>query len=85
MTRPAPALTIVDAATLGRALRERRRQDGLTLAEAAGLINVGIRFLSELENGKATVRLDKVMRVVAAMGLQLQLVPAADAESAWDR
>lgn len=83
MTLPSHAMAIVDADTLGRALRERRRQDGLTLAEAAGLTNVGIRFLSELENGKPTVRLDKVMRVVAAMGLQLQLVPAEGGEPSW--
>ncbi|MBK8167130.1 MAG: helix-turn-helix transcriptional regulator [bacterium] len=83
MTQSATALTIVDAGALGRALRERRRQDGLTLAEAAGLTNVGIRFLSELENGKPTVRLDKVMRVVAALGLQLQLVPAGGGEPTW--
>lgn len=83
MTQPAPALTIVDAETLGRALRERRRRDGLTLAEAAGLTNVGIRFLSELENGKPTVRLDKVLRVVAALGLQLQLAPANYGEPTW--
>lgn len=83
MTQPALALNIVDAGTLGRALRERRRRDGLTLAETAGLTNVGIRFLSELENGKPTVRLDKVLRVVAALGLQLQLAPATGGESAW--
>ena len=79
------AITLTDAGALGRALRERRRQQGLTLVEAAGLINVGIRFLSELENGKPTVRLDKVLRVVAAMGLQLQLEPAAAAETWWKR
>lgn len=75
MPPASPTETITDAASLGRVLRERRRRDGLTQAEAAGLTNVGIRFLSELENGKPTVRLDKVLRVVAAFGLQLQLAP----------
>ncbi len=67
-------LLIRDAATLGQAVRERRKRDGLTLVEAAGLTNLGVRFLSELENGKPTVRLDKLMRVLEASGLQLQLV-----------
>lgn len=75
MPTPAPQLPIADATALGRAIRARRRLDGLTLAETAGLTDVGIRFLSELENGKPTVRLDKTLQVLAAMGLQLQLVP----------
>lgn len=70
-----PPIPLPDAVALGQALRARRRRDGLTLAEAAGLTDVGVRFLSELENGKPTVRLDKVLRVVAAFGLQLQLAP----------
>ena len=76
-----PPLPINDAATLGQAIRARRRRDGLTLAEAAGLTNVGIRFLSELENGKPTVRLDKLLRVLEAFGLQLHLsVRSTDAD-----
>lgn len=85
MHQPATACAITDVIALGRAIRERRRHDGLTLAETAGLTNVGIRFLSELENGKPTVRLDKVLRVVAALGMQLQLAPVTSAESTWRR
>ncbi len=74
----APSPTIHTAADLGKAIRNQRKADGLTLAETAGLTNVGIRFLSELENGKPTVRLDKVLRVVNALGLQLHLTSPAD-------
>ena len=66
-------------------IRARRKHDGLTLAEVAGLTNVGIRFLSELENGKPTVRLDKILRVVAALGLQLQIVSLSTAGQSWER
>jgi HTH-type transcriptional regulator/antitoxin HipB len=66
-------LQVQTAEDLGRAIRSQRKADGLTLAEAAGLINVGVRFLSELENGKPTVRLDKLLRVLSALGLQLHL------------
>lgn len=62
---------IQSAADLGRIIRERRKRDGLTLVETAGLTNVGVRFLSELENGKPTVRLDKLLRVLGALGLEL--------------
>ena len=71
------SIDIQTAADLGKAIRDQRKSDGLTLAETAGLTNVGIRFLSELENGKPTVRLDKVLRVVNALGLQMHLTPPA--------
>jgi transcriptional regulator with XRE-family HTH domain len=35
-------------------------------------MNVGVRFLSELENGKPTVRLDKLLRVLGALGIELR-------------
>ncbi len=49
-------------------LAQRLRQD--QLAAAAG---VGVRFLVELEGGKPTVRLAKVLAVVDALGLRLQI------------
>lgn len=64
---------IESAEDLGKAIRRQRKQGDLTLIEAAGLIDVGVRFLSELENGKPTVRLDKLMLVLDALGLQLHL------------
>jgi len=49
------------------------------MVEAAGLVNVGVRFLSELENGKPTVRLDKLLQVVHGLGLELSLTsPGGD-------
>ena len=68
-----PVTNILTAEDLGQAIRARRKGDGLTLGEAAGLTNVGVRFLSELENGKPTVRLDKLLQVLAGLGLQLHL------------
>lgn len=85
MSQSPTPICIADAATLGKSIRDRRKRDGLTLVETAGLTNVGIRFLSELENGKPTVRLDKVLRVVAALGLQLQIVPKTTPEQSWER
>lgn len=58
---------------IGTAVRSKRKEDGLTLVDAAGLCNVNYRFLSDLENGKPTVRLDKVLQVLAALGLELAI------------
>jgi len=58
-------------ADIGAAIRRKRREDGLTLADAAALCGVGYRFLSDLENGKETVQLGKVLQVLTALGLDL--------------
>jgi y4mF family transcriptional regulator len=71
MTTSRPAIRIQTPEDLGKLIRERRKRDGLTLVETAGLTNVGVRFLSELENGKPTVRLDKLLQVLNALGIRL--------------
>ena len=60
-----------DATTLGLAIRRARKSQGLTQAALAGLAGTGLRFVSELENGKRTVALGKVMDVLAVLGLRL--------------
>ena len=59
------------AADIGAAIRKKRKEDGLTLADAAALCGVGYRFLSDLENGKPTVQMGKVLQVLTALGLDL--------------
>lgn len=52
-------------------LKERRKALGYTQAEVASFCNVGLRFLSELENGKETLQLGKVLKVMNILGLDL--------------
>jgi y4mF family transcriptional regulator len=68
---PHPPVPVRSAADVGAALRRLRKEQRLTQAHAAGLSDVGIRFLSELENGKPTVRLETLLRVLAAYGVEL--------------
>ena len=56
---------------------ERKRQE-LTQLQLAGLANTGIRFVSDLENGKGTVQLQKLLAVLSALGLGLFI------HSPWD-
>lgn len=53
---------------LGAALRKERKKHKLTQADVAFAAGVGIRFLSNLESGKPTVQLEKVLQVVAVLG-----------------
>ena len=52
-------------------VKERRKALGYTQAEVASFCNVGLRFLSELENGKETLQLGKVLKVVNILGIDL--------------
>jgi y4mF family transcriptional regulator len=56
---------------LGSALRAARQRRGLRLDDVALGAGVGVRFLSELERGKPTVRLAETLRVASALGLTI--------------
>lgn len=64
---------VTDIRTLGRTIRTHRKAKGLTLQQAAGLANVSVRFLSELERGKETAEVGKVVKTLRAMGLDLSI------------
>jgi y4mF family transcriptional regulator len=56
-------------------VRRRRKQLRLTQHQLAELAQCGPDFLYDLERGKPTVRLDKLVTVLETMGLRLTLVP----------
>lgn len=58
---------------LGAAIRRRRRELALSQEDVAGVAGTGPRFIGELEAGKPTVQLAQVLRVLAALGLDLEL------------
>lgn len=58
-----------NTAEVGRLVRETRKAQGISQEQLAGVANTGIRFISDLENGKPTVQLEKTIRVLEALGL----------------
>lgn len=56
---------------LGILIREKRQQVGLTQAKAAALCNVSTPFFSMLENGKKSLRVDKLLSVLNGLGLEI--------------
>jgi transcriptional regulator with XRE-family HTH domain len=72
---PSELLRITDANTLGPAIRKRRRAQSLRIDDAASLSGVSVDLLSRLENGKGSVRLDKLLAVLDGLGLALVLGP----------
>lgn len=65
--------TILSSADLGAMVRRVRKATGLRQEDLAGLAGVGTRFLVELEAGKPTLRLNKVLAVVAVLGMTIRL------------
>jgi len=65
---------IGDERDLGARIRARRTELRLTQGELADVSSVTLRFVSELERGKATAQYDGIRRVLAALGLDLYLV-----------
>lgn len=64
-------MNISSAEDMGRIIKQKRKEDGLTLEEAAAVCGVSYAFLSTLENGKETVRLNKVLQVLHCLGIEL--------------
>lgn len=63
--------------SIGAAVRQARRANGLTQTQLAGLAGTGLRYISELERGKPNVALDKTLAVLAVLGLRVHISPVA--------
>lgn len=68
-----------EQAVWGREIRRRRLELGLRQDELAALAGVSPRFVHTLEQGKPTVRLDKMLAVLRQLGLDLVLEPGTGA------
>lgn len=66
---------ILTAQDVGRAVRQKRKELRVVQETAAGLSGVGTKFLSQLENGKETAELGKVLQVLRALGLEVHIYP----------
>lgn len=62
---------IRSAAELGELVRSERRRQKLTQVDFAALCGVSPRLLGELEGGRASVSLDRVLRICSRLGIDL--------------
>lgn len=63
--------TITNPAELGRLIRRERKRQGLTQIMLAGLAGVGPRLIIEIEKGKESAEIGKVLRVLATLGIDV--------------
>lgn len=76
---PTPTSTLNTSQAVGALLRQRRLALALTQANVASLGHTGQRFVIDLERGKPTVQLQKVLAVLDLLGLELVIQPKPDA------
>lgn len=64
-------------------IKDRREKRHLTQPELAAKAGVGLRFIRDLEQGKPSVRLDKVNQVLALFGHQTGPIPLSFQEESY--
>lgn len=68
-------VTVHSATELGELVKAVRRSQGLLQTDLAGLSGTGNRFVVDLERGKPTLQLQKVLDMLDLLGLEVQVVP----------
>ena len=59
---------------IGKSIQKLRKKSNLTQPEFAKRVGVGLRFVRELEQGKTSVRMDKVNQVLKFLGHHLEII-----------
>jgi len=65
----------LSAELLGQFVRARRKQQGLAINDAALLCGVHVATLSSIENGKVSVKLETLLKVLNKLGIRLVIEP----------
>lgn len=66
-------VTIHSAHELGEVLRRVRKESGLSQRTSSGLCNVSLPFLNQIEQGKPTAQVGKVLHVCQQFGIEVVL------------
>ena len=66
-------MQIDNAKAFGKAIRTYRKRQGATQTQLAAIANTGLRFISDLENGKPTVQLDKALQAAKILGIKIEI------------
>ena len=65
---------ILNTKMLGEIIRQERRRQKVTQAELAALAGVGLRFLRELESGKASCQVGLTLEVLQSLGISINAI-----------
>ncbi|MES9858113.1 MAG: helix-turn-helix domain-containing protein [Sedimenticola sp.] len=81
--QPLPESPVIDSVTaFGAHIRSMRTQMQLRIDDAAALCGVSVQLLSDLENGRRSVGLDKALTVAQQLGLAVVAIPRSELNTA---
>ena len=66
--------------TIGQFIQSTRKKLGVTQKDLALSSGTGLRFIIELEKGKPSCQLEKVLNVIRTLGIKIQLTPPITSE-----
>lgn len=70
----------MEAKDIGRLIQQTRKKLKLNQSELALTSGTATRFISDLENGKASCQLGKTLSVLYALGIRIELTPPIEAD-----
>ena len=65
---------ILSTKDLGLSIRDARKAQALSQDDLAGMTGTGRRFISDLESGKDTAQIGKILHVLRSLGVALSAV-----------
>ncbi len=66
---------VADSLQLGTLIRQVRKHQGITQEDLSALAGVGPRLIGEIERGKPTAEIGKVLQLLRALGLTFAIQP----------
>lgn len=66
-------MKITDSKSLGQSIRERRKELGYTQKYLSEYTGLSITFISQLERGKPTAEIEKIIQLIHILGMDLMI------------
>ena len=66
-------MVLNNAKAFGKAVKMYRKKQGVTQLQVAAFANTGLRFISDLENGKPSIQLEKALHVAKVLGIKIEV------------
>ncbi len=63
---------MTNALDIGRQVKQQRKRLAMNQSELAMVSGTGVRFISDLENGKETCEVGKMLQVLASLGIKIE-------------
>jgi len=64
---------IFETNDIGSLIKQKRKKLNMTQPQLAAVSGVGVRFISDLENGKTTIQIGKVLGILHVLGLDVYI------------